>query len=131
MEFGRDLGSLDGIFSFSARFEEENGIGDSGSYFLDLTLEELFTNLVRHARGGEEISIEIELEDGLLTVRLTDRDTEPFDGNALGEVDTNAPLIERQPGGLGIHLVKTMADSLEYDYDGGTLVVTVTKRLED
>jgi len=131
MEFGRDLGSLDGIFSFAAGFEEENGIGDSGSYFLDLTLEELFTNLVRHARGGEEISIEIELEEGILTVRLTDSDTEPFDGNALGEVDTKAPLIERQPGGLGIHLVKTMADSLDYDYDDGTLVVTVTKRLED
>ena len=55
--FRRDIGSLDEIFSFAAGFETENGIDDSVSYFLDLTLEELFTNLVRHASGGDEIEI--------------------------------------------------------------------------
>ena len=39
--------------------------------------------------------------------------------------------MERQPGGLGIHLVKKMADSLDYVYDNGTLTVTATKRLEE
>ena len=130
-KFRRDIGSLDGIFSFAEEFENENGLDDSGSYFLDLTLEELFTNLVRHAKGSEDIDIEIALDGDLMTIRLTDRETGPFDGNSLGEVDTGAPLMEREPGGLGIHLVKKMADSLEYDYDDGTLVVTATKRLEE
>jgi len=129
--FRREIGSLDGIFSFAGEFESGNGLDDSESYFLDLALEEIFTNLVRHARGSENIEIDITLEDGLLTVRLTDRDTEPFDGNAIGEVDTEAPLMEREPGGLGIHLVKKMADTLDYGYDEGTLVVTATKRLEE
>ena len=80
----------------------------------DLTLEELFTNLVRHAPGSDEIEIEIELEGGLLTIRLIDRETKPFDGNSLGEVDTEAPLMEREPGGLGIHLVKKMADIIDH-----------------
>lgn len=129
--FRREIGSLDGIFSFSGEFERDNGLEDSESYFLDLTLEELFTNLVRHARGSEEIEIEITIDGELMTIRMTDSDTEPFDGNSLGEVDTEAPLMEREPGGLGIHLVKKMADSLEYHYDDGTLVVTATKRLEE
>ena len=86
---------------------------------------------MRHAPGTDVIEIEIELEDDLLTIRLTDRDTKPFDGNSLGDVDTEAPLMEREPGGLGIHLVKKMADGLDYDYDEGTLVVTARKRLED
>ena len=129
--FRRDLESLDGIFTFAGEFENDNGLDDSQSYFLDLTLEELFTNLVRHAPGTDVIEIEIELEDDLLTIRLTDRDTEPFDGDSLGDVDTKAPLMEREPGGLGIHLVKKMADGLDYDYDEGTLVVTARKRLED
>ena len=129
--FRRDLESLDGIFTFAGEFESDRGLDDSQSYFLDLTLEELFTNLVRHAPGANEIEIEIELEDDLLTIRLTDRDTEPFDGDSLGDVDTEAPLMEREPGGLGIHLVKKMADGLDYDYDEGTLVVTARKRLED
>jgi len=129
--FRRNLESLDGIFTFAAKLENDSGLDDSESYFLDLTLEELFTNLVRHAPGSDEIEIEIELEGGLLTIRLIDRETKPFDGNSLGEVDTEAPLMEREPGGLGIHLVKKMADSLDYDYDNGTLVVTATKRLEE
>ena len=129
--FRRNLESLDGIFTFAAKLENDSGLDDSESYFLDLTLEELFTNLVRHAPGSDEIEIEIELEDGLLTIRLIDRETKPFDGNSLGTVDTEAPLMEREPGGLGIHLVKKMADSLDYDYDNGTLVVTATKRLEE
>lgn len=129
--FRRDIEALDGIFSFAGEFESNNGLGDSESYFLDLTLEELFTNLVRHAQGGDDIDIEIDLDGGLMTIRLTDRETEPFDGNSLGEVNTEAPLMEREPGGLGIYLVKKMADSLDYDYDDGTLVVTATKRLEE
>ena len=129
--YRRDLESLDGIFTFAGEFESANGLDDSESYFLDLTMEELFTNLVRHAPGSDEIEIEIELEGNLLTIRLTDRETEPFDGNSLGYVDTEAPLMEREPGGLGIHLVKKMADGLDYDYDEGTLVVTARKRLED
>ncbi len=129
--FRRDLESLDGIFTFAGEFESDNGLDDSESYFLDLTLEELFTNLVRHAPGHDEIEIEIELERDLLTIRLTDRETEPFDGNSLGDVDTQKPLMEREPGGLGIYLVKKMADGLDYDYDEGTLVVTARKRLED
>jgi serine/threonine-protein kinase RsbW len=130
-DFRRELDSLDAIFSFAGEFEAEKGLDDSVSYFLDLTLEELFTNLVRHASGSADIEIDIELSGDLLSIRLTDRGTEPFDGNSLGEVDTGAPLMERQPGGLGIHLVKKMADSLDYDYDDGTLVVTATKRLEE
>ncbi len=129
--FSRNLESLDGIFSFAAEFENARGLEDSESYFLDLTLEELFTNLVRHASGSDEIEIDIDVKGTLLTIRLTDRDTKPFDGNSLGEVDTEATLMEREPGGLGIHIVKKMADSLEYNYDDGTLVVTATKRLEE
>ena len=129
--FSRNLESLDGLFSFAAEFKTDNGLEDSESYFLDLTLEELFTNLVRHAHGSDDIDVEIELDGDLMTIRLTDRETEPFDGNSLGEVDTEAPLMEREPGGLGIHLVKKMANSLEYDYDDGTLVITATKRLEE
>jgi anti-sigma regulatory factor (Ser/Thr protein kinase) len=129
--FSRELGSLDMVFAFAHEFESGNGIDDSNSYFLDLTLEELFTNIVRHARGADEVEIELSIEGDLLTISLIDRETQPFDGNALGEVDTSAPLMERQPGGLGIHLVKKMADSLDYVYDDGTLTVTATKRLEE
>ena len=63
--FRRKVESLDDIFAFAAKFESDSGLDDSESYFLDLTLEELFTNLVRHAPGKDDIEIEKSLESGL------------------------------------------------------------------
>ena len=129
--FGRNLESLDGIFSFAGEFGSEAGMDDSDSYFLNLTLEELFTSLVRLSPAGSDIEIEILLDSGLLTIHLTDRTIEAFDGTLFDDVDTGTPLMQRQPGVLGIQLVKKMADVLEYEFEEGTLVVTARKRLED
>ena len=36
-----------------------------------------------------------------------------FDITQLPDVDVDAPIEKRQPGGLGLHLIKRMADSVE------------------
>ena len=45
----------------------------------DLVLEELFTNLVRHNRGTQEIEIEIAQQEGDLLLTVRDFGVEPFD----------------------------------------------------
>ena len=42
---------------------------------------------------------------------------DPFDVTAEREVDTESPLQDRQIGGLGLHLIPKMIDSIDYDYD--------------
>jgi anti-sigma regulatory factor (Ser/Thr protein kinase) len=130
--FAREGGSLDAILDEIDRFASEHEFGERDLYFTRLAVEELFTNAVRHASGGTgEILVEIGVEGGLLTIRLTDFETEPFNGNTAVSVDTTLPLSRRDPGGLGIHLVRNIADDLLYEYVGGNLVVTVTKHLEE
>jgi len=130
--FARESESLDTIFEELDRFSETNRLGERDAYFTHLAVEELFTNTVRHAPGGTgEVLLEVAVSDGLLTIRLTDFETEPFNGNTAVSVDTTLPLSERNPGGLGIHLVRNLADDLVYEYVGGNLVVTVTKHLEE
>jgi anti-sigma regulatory factor (Ser/Thr protein kinase) len=34
----------------------------------------------------------------------------------VSDADVGLPLEQRQPGGLGIHLVRRMVDSVEYEY---------------
>lgn len=130
--FARENGSLETIFEELDRFTVKHGLTERDAYFTRLAVEELFTNAVRHAPGGTgEILVEVEVGNEALTIRLTDFETEPFNGNTAVSVDTSLPLSQRDPGGLGIHLVRNLADGLTYEYVGGNLVVTVTKRLEE
>ncbi len=82
-------------------------------------------NLVRHNRGGAD-SIELLLErvPGRLTVRLQDFDVESPD---MAEIERNR--VATPSGGLGVHIARTLADSLAYEYDERTLTVTATMNL--
>lgn len=130
--FTRENESLDAIFAELDRFVAGHEFGERDAYFSHLAVEELFTNIVRHAPGGTgEVLVELSVDGDMLTIRLTDFETEPFNGNTAVSVDTTLPLSRRNPGGLGIHLVRNLADDLMYEYAGGNLVVTVTKHLEE
>ena len=82
----------------------------------NLILEELVLNTLTHGdtSGLTEIDLQLESKDHALTIRLAD-DGSPF--NPLvdaPEPDVTLPLADRQVGGLGVYLVKTMGDELEY-----------------
>jgi anti-sigma regulatory factor (Ser/Thr protein kinase) len=62
-------------------------------------------------------------------MQLIDTGVDPFDPASLDTVNVDAPLEERVPGGLGIHLVRALVDDLAYAYADREMKVTVTKRL--
>lgn len=43
--------------------------------------------------------------------------------------DIDKPIEDRTPGGLGIHLVKSMVDGLSYQYDARVMRIIATKDL--
>ena len=98
---------------------------------LNLVLEELFTNVVFYAFDDKEehaIILDFVLVDPhQLQVRLTD-DGKPFN---LLEKKVNdvfdKPLEERQIGGLGIHFVKEMMNSVNYQRENDKNIVLLTK----
>jgi anti-sigma regulatory factor (Ser/Thr protein kinase) len=65
----------------------------------------------------------------LLSVRLADPDSHFFDVTAAPDADVNAGAEQREPGGLGLHLIRRLVDSLEYDYSGRRSLITFRKRL--
>lgn len=87
---------------------------------LHLVLDELMMNVVSY--GGSEdgrlpsMSLSMRLQSTLLVVEL--RDTgKPFNPFALAEPDTDLSLEERDPGGLGVFLVRSLAQSFSYNYE--------------
>lgn len=126
--FSRDLDSLSSIYEFTEDVLVQGGVGDPTKFPVHLAMEELFVNMVRYNPGtAGDIDLKIETEGGVVTVTLTEYGVDPFDVTRPSNVDIDAPLEERTPGGLGLHLIQNMVDSLEYEYDDGCSKVTFSK----
>lgn len=91
---------------------------------LNLVLEELVTNAITHGSeaGGAVVSVSAALEgDRILgTVRDNGKAFNPLEHR---EPDTTLPLEDREIGGLGLYLVRQMAQGLDYKRVGAENVL--------
>jgi serine/threonine-protein kinase RsbW len=133
-EFRREVDALREIFVFLATFVDGHEIDEKTAFCINLVVEELFTNMVRHNEGGgDSIVLSLEQRNDQVFLELIDSDVEPFDPDTAEVPPVDAGIEDRRPGGLGIYLVKKMVDELNYDYEteGRRMRITVTKALEN
>ena len=108
------------------------GLEDRLLYQIQLAVDEACANVVEHAyRGLEAGDMELvcSLSGGAFTVRVRDWGR-AFDPSSVEVPDIEAPLEERNLGGLGLFLVRQMMDAIKFHFDaerGNELVMV--KRL--
>ena len=103
------------------------------TFQVNLVLEELWLNVLNygHEGGCHEVLIRLVSEDESLTIEITD-DGRPFDPLEDAPVpNTSGELGDRHIGGLGIYLVRTMMDELEYRREEGKNHLTLVKRRDE
>ena len=97
----------------------EHGVTDNTVFRLNLCLEELLVNTMTYGfeqGSAHDIAVQLEVREGLLRVEIVD-DGIPFDPFAdAPQPDLQAPIEQRPIGGLGVHLVKSLMDSVEYRF---------------
>ncbi len=127
-EFARSLDELKHIVSATGAFFAKHSISPSLRNKVDLAVEEIFVNLVTYnTETQSNILIEMQATDDGVAISLTDFDVERFDPTATtSKVDTEAPLEERSPGGLGLYLVMKMVDSIHYEYENRQSKISFT-----
>ena len=127
--FGRSVDSLQHIFDFTASAFANQRIDPRLLQAVDFTVEELFTNMLKYSKMSDA-AIDLSLTGiaGGVEVTLIDHDVEPFDVTQSPDVDVDAPIEEREPGGLGLHLIRRMVDSIEYRYTRETRQSRITFR---
>ncbi len=126
--FARSNDSLTAIYEFAEEILSKNAVGDAACYSVHLALEELFVNMVKYNPDVDsDIDVGVDIIEDKVTVTLTEYGVPEFDVTAPRNVDINAPLAERTPGGLGVYLIQNLADSLEYEYGDGRSRVIFTK----
>lgn len=96
-----------------------------------LCVDELVTNIIAHAYTDSQehaVSLACRINEQDVELELRD-DGIPFDPTKQKRPNTQLPLAERQIGGLGIHLVSTLMDKVEYQREGDFNVLRVSKHL--
>ena len=125
--FRRSFDALADIFAFTAATAAHFNVGKDALGAIDFTIEELFTNMVKYSNMSHaEVDIELSAIDDGMKVVLIDHDVDKFDVTQAPEVDVTRPIDERRPGGLGLHLIRRLVNSIEYDYHAASRVSRTT-----
>ena len=111
---------------------EEVGMDMAIAIQMNLAMEEAVVNVMDYAYPAGtvgDVTIEAESEDDQLQFTIIDSGT-PFDPTAKEEVDTTLSAEERPIGGLGIHLVRQLMDSINYERIDGKNILTLRKKID-
>lgn len=126
-----DVLELENVMSFVSDLCVRNSIPPKTEYDLNLALDEMITNVAHHAypAGGEHhFTLQISVSNEEFVARIEDDGVE-FNPTQHPIPDLDAPLEKRKVGGLGIHMVRQVMTSVEYQRVGGKNVVTLRKKL--
>jgi len=114
-----------------AEFLSRQASGPQALYHAQLAAEEIGTNIIKYGyddRLEHRITLRVQCMADCFRVQILD-DGHPFDARQAPEPDLDQNLEDRQPGGLGISLVRRLARRMEYErHDGiNTLTVEVSR----
>ena len=126
-----DIQQIPQLADFVETIAGEKNLDQSMAMSINLALEEAVTNVIEYAypEGADGlVDIEAILREKTLDFIITDSG-KPFDPTARPDVDTSASLNDRPIGGLGIHLVKRIMDSVSYRREDGKNILTMIKNI--
>jgi serine/threonine-protein kinase RsbW len=119
MTLANDFAALEQLARETEEFLELHAVGPEAGYAVQLTLEEIVTNIIKYGFDDEaEHAIEVRMSIGnggrgalVLQVEDNGHPFNPLEGPAP---DLDGGVDERAVGGLGLHLVRQMADRVDY-----------------
>jgi serine/threonine-protein kinase RsbW len=113
-------------------FGKAHGLVEDDIHSVQLLLDEVVINVIKHGykdEPGRPIDVTLHVEGKTLTLRVED-EARPFDPTTAPAPNLDLPIEERPIGGLGVHIVKSLTESMEYQRVGGRNVLTMTKALQ-
>ena len=116
--FAARAGELRRIGTFLNDFCTRQGVDREQCLKLNLVVEELFTNTVRHGhRGDSDAPVWVSVDGSASAVHVTYEDTAPpFNPYALFASAPDTTLSLRRIGGLGVLLTRELASTRDYAY---------------
>ena len=110
---------------------EKQGISIEIIQEMYLVLEEILTNIIKYSYNDgleHEIVVEIDTDADSLQFKVED-DGKPFDPTEFYNPNVEKDFDDRQIGGMGIHLIRSLMDEMLYEFNQGRNILIVKKRL--
>jgi len=113
------------------KFSQEQNITPSINQKVDLAIDDLVNNIISYGYSDErvhKIDIGFKRMQSELIIIIED-DAMPFNPFDTEKNDTHLSIDDREIGGLGIHLVKNLMNSCQYQRKANKNVVALTIQL--
>jgi len=108
------------IREFVARVASEAGFSEDDINKIELAVDEASTNIVKHAYPEEIHNIEVEVDYDPKSFKVNVRDRgKGFDPSLVPKPDMEEYLEHYKVGGLGIHIMNSLMDQVEYSINPG------------
>jgi serine/threonine-protein kinase RsbW len=124
----REIERLNGLVR---RFGELHEVPSRALYAVNLALDEVVTNVILYGfedASGKELCVRVAVVGAEVHGELADEGRE-FNPLNVPAPNFAAPLRDREVGGLGLHLVRSLMDRLDYRREGSKNVLTLMKRI--
>jgi serine/threonine-protein kinase RsbW len=131
---GCSIENLKGVRDFIRGALRDNHVPDIQISEMVLALDEMCSNLMIHAHHCNpddlfELHIKIEKNINPIIFEIID-DGNAFDINQFSEPDLGNLVNEKRKGGLGIRLVKSIMDRIEYKSLNGRNICRLIKNVQ-
>lgn len=129
--FVRRVDELEKIFNFLKMNWQEFKVQDRDQHDMELSVEEIFMNMIQHNtdKSAGDIEVTIEKTGRKIILRLSDFEDIPFDVTKAREVDFEDYIKNKRSGGLGIHLVRELMDDVKFEHNNGLSTITISKHI--
>lgn len=126
-----DIQQIPRLARFVEAIASEKKLDSAVTMNLNLALEEAVTNVIMYAypEGTDGlVDIEAIIGEKQLEIIISDSGM-AFDPTARPDVDISLDAEKRPVGGLGIHLVRSLMDSVKYERKDGKNVLSLIKNI--
>ena len=127
-----DVQEVPVMTEFVEKTAEQAHLDPSVTMSLTLAIEEAVANIMKYAYPEGEvgpIEINATINEGSLSFTIKDSGT-PFDPTQVKKADITLSAEDREIGGLGIHLIRNIMDTVEYHHTSDQNILTLTKNIE-
>lgn len=123
---------LDNVIKF-INSEIEKDVDKKTLMKIDVVIEEIFVNIASYAYKKDEkgfVDISIKNENNKIIISFEDMGV-PFNPLLKENPDITLSAENREPGGLGIYMMKKMMDNVEYVYKDNKNILIIEKNISD